>query len=189
MVKGLHLVVLVLVAILFAGNTYAESNIKIGVDFMGKHKVTINGISAEEDVKTGVSLSGEYIQAINPNVGIGGGITFQIPRSQEDYEGNFKFIPLYGLVKIHSNYEYQAVNFYLLGQLGYNAFMGDNDYKGFGTLTGGLYYGIGTGIIFNKNNQIELLYSVNNGSYSISGWSGSFDVEYSKITVSYGYAF
>ncbi|MDD5260173.1 MAG: hypothetical protein PHD29_09435 [bacterium] len=193
MMKQLYLIAVVFAAILLAGNAYAEGNIKIGVDLAGSHEVTWNGLNGDEVVETGISLSGEYMQAINSNIRLGGGITFQIPRSQEDYAGDFNFIPLYGLLKIYTNsqeqdeenIQVQKTNYYVLGHLGYNLFRGDDDYKGDEYLTGGIYYGIGGGIVFNKNNQLELLYSINNGSID----DLNVDVEYSKITISYGYVF
>lgn len=175
-------------SIIFMGSyAFAESTIKIGLDMAGEHKVSVVGVSSSEDVNMGISLSGEYVSAIDKNIGIGFGMTFQIPRAQKDYPGNFNFIPLYGLVKIGS--VASEVSPYLIGQLGYNLlYMGDNTYKGDGSLSGGIYYGIGGGLIFRNLSQIEILYSVNKGSWELAGYP-NFDVEYSKITLSFGFNF
>ena len=84
--------------IIFIGNyTFAEAVIKIGIDMAGDHKVSIEGASGSEDVKVGISLSAESVFPIErniENINMGFGITFQIPRSQKNYSGNFNFIPM-----------------------------------------------------------------------------------------------
>lgn len=175
--------------VLFVAKNYAfaegSGTVKIGVDMSGKHEVSSEGLSATENVEMGFSLSGEYVSAINETLELGVGITYQIPRSQEDFKGDFNFIPIYGLVKIRPTTNDMSP--YLIGQLGYNLFDGDSDYKGLGSLSGGIYYGIGAGLIFQKGVQVELLYSVNNGSYEVLGYN--FDIKYSKIGLSLGYNF
>ena len=54
-------------------------------------------------------------------------------------------------------------------------------------LNGGIYYGMGAGLMINEKFQAELLYSVNNGSSELLGVD--FDVEYSKLGVSVGFIF
>ena len=178
----------VLVVFFTVNNTFAEGiggTVKVGIDFAGDHEVSVLGFTGSEDVDTGVSLSAEFFSKINNNFEIGGGITFQIPRSQKDFQGDFYFIPLYGAIRVRA--ETEKVDPYFIGQLGYNFFDGDNDYAGVIDLEGGLYYGLGGGIIINKHFLIELLYSVNNGSGQAFGISG--DVEYSKVTLNFGYNF
>ena len=169
---------------------FAEATIKFGFDTSGDHEVSALGVSASEDVEDSVSASFEGVEFINNNFGIGGGITIQAPRSQERFQGDFYFIPVYGLIKIRSASEKAAP--YAVGQIGYNiVFEGDTDYKGTGIyaaeLDGGLYYGFGAGVIIGKKYQVEALYSVNNGTATILGLE--FDVEYSKITLSVGINF
>ena len=162
---------------------------KLGIDFPGDHEVSGYGLSGTEDVDTGVSLSGELFANVAKNFDIGGGITVQIPRSQKDFEGDFYFIPLYGAMRVR--FDTENVTPYFIGQIGYNFFDGDSNYKGYGMyeadLDGGLYWGLGGGVIFNKHFLIELLYSVNNGTGTILGYE--FDIEYSKVTLNIGYNF
>jgi hypothetical protein len=89
---------------------------------------------------------------------------------------------------------------YLLGQAGYNFFFGDNMYKGTNSeLSGGIYYGVGAGLNL-AGTQIELLYSVNQGSlrqrlYTYSPYYGysSYDikgnVKYPKLSLTLGFYF
>jgi hypothetical protein len=185
--KKLLILTLSLLVLFVSNYAFAEGSgtVKIGLDMSGEHEVSGLGLSGSEDVEMGFSLSVEYVAAINENLGLGAGITYQMPRSQEDFEGDFNFMPIYGLVKLRATSN--DISPYLIGQLGYNLFYGDSDYKGSGSLSGGIYYGIGAGIIFQKGFQVELLYSVNNGSYELLGYD--FDIEYSKIGLFLGYNF
>lgn len=165
-------------------------NVKIGLDMSGKHKISAEGDSLEEEVNQGTSISGEYLISINKNMEIGAGITYQIPRSQKTYLGDFSFTPIYGLVKLNS--VSNDTTLYVLGQFGINSYTGDSKYAGTGgSLTGGTYYGGGGGIVFNKKFIIEALYSMNKGSYqvTVSGYRFKFEVEYSIISLFIGFLF
>jgi len=185
--------ILSILAVFFMVNTtFAEGiggTVKFGVDFEGDHEVSGYGLSATEDVDTSVSFSAELFAEIAYNIDLGGGITFQLPRSQQDYEGDFYFIPVYGAMRVR--FDTANATPYLIGQIGYNYFDGDSDYKGYGPyeadLEGGLYWGLGGGVIINKHFLIELLYSVNNGKVKDYGYE--FDIEYSKVTLNIGYNF
>ncbi len=186
------LTLLILAALLYffsANNALAGGVFKLGLDLPGDHEVSGLGLSGTEDVDTGFSLSADFFGSIGDNFNIGGGITYQLPRSQKDFPGDFYFIPIYGLIRIRS--ASQKVAPYAIGQIGYNFFNGDSDYKGTGIfeadLNGGLYYGLGGGIIFNERFQLEVLYSVNNGEAELLGVT--FDIEYSKVTLLFGIAF
>jgi len=178
----------ILVVFFTVHNTFAEGiggTLKLGVDFDGDHEVSGYGLSGTEQVDTGVSFSGELFTKIGYNLDLGGGITVQIPRSQENFEGDFYFIPIYGAIR--TRFETGNVAPYFIGQLGYNFFDGDSDYKGYADLEGGLYWGLGGGVIINQHFLIELLYSVNNGTAEVFGYE--FDIEYSKVTLNFGYNF
>ena len=163
--------------------------LKIGYDFEGEHEVSGYGLSGTEDVEAGVSLSGELHFHLNNYTDLGFGITYQIPRSQDDYQGDFNFVPVYGLLR--AKLTDSDVAPYFIGHLGYNFFDGDSDYKGTGIyeadLEGGLYWGLGGGVLINKHLLIEMMYSVNNGTVEELGYE--FDIEYSKWTLSVGYNF
>ena len=182
----------VLVVFFTMNNTFAEGiggTFKLGLDLGGDHEVSALGLSGSTDVEKGFSISGELFGKVSDIFDIGGGITFQIPRSQEDFEGDFYFIPLYAMIR--ARIETENATPYFIGQVGYNFFNGDSDYKGSGMfeadLEGGLYYGLGVGIIIGEHFLIEALYSVNNGTGTISGYE--FDIEYSKVTLNLGYNF
>ena len=182
----------ILVIFFTANHTFAEGiggTLKLGIDFIGEHEVSGYGLSGTEDVDASGSFSAELFGKIGNNVDLGCGITLQSPRSQERFGGDFYFVPLYGAIR--ARFGTAKVAPYFIGQVGYNFFDGDSDYKGYGMyegdLEGGLYWGLGGGVIINKHFLIELLYSVNNGSYKVLGYD--FDIEYSKVTFNLGYNF
>lgn len=185
-------VISALFVIFTVNNTFADGiggAFKFGFDMEGDHEVSGYGLSWKEDVDQSFSLSAELFAKIGYNLDIGGGIIYQIPRSQKYFEGDFYFIPIYGAMRVR--FETGNVAPYLIGQAGYNFFDGDSDYKGYGIyeadLEGGLYWGLGGGVIINKHFLIELLYSVNNGTVEELGYE--FDIEYSKVTLNFGYNF
>ncbi len=162
-----------------------EFTTKLGLEINGNHETEFAGVGVDEDVNTGISLAIELVKNINETLGMGGGLALQLPRELEDYDGDFNFIPIYGLMKIRLNQETTVP--YLIGQFGYNIFQADSNYKGDGDLKGGLYYGLGGGVIFSKSVQLELLYSANKGSIDFDAIE--FDITYTKIGLSLGYNF
>jgi hypothetical protein len=195
-------------------NTYSEfvqseNTLKFGFDISGSHKVSgnvnVSGVgsasgSGSSEADAGVSVSWESVGYADRNVGLGVGASYQLPRQLSSAStGKFNFMPIYGLLKIRSNPSKHNEYVYGVGQMGYNFFFGDKDYKGTnGSLGGGLYYGIGVGANINKF-QMEFMYSVNKGSFSDSGivYSGghyynyntSGTIDYSKVNLTFGLVF
>jgi hypothetical protein len=170
-------------------NVFAGGALKFGLDSEGRHKVSGYGLSGTEDVEAGASLSAEFYAPVANVIDLGGGFTLQSPRSQKDYDGDFSFIPFYFAMR--TRFLNRPTTPYLIGQLGYNLFLGDSDYKGTGVyeadLDGGLYWGLGGGVIIQKHFLVELLYTENNGSATTVGYD--FDVKYSKVTLNFGFNF
>jgi hypothetical protein len=124
MKKTLILVALSALLVLFTMNsTFAGAvggTVKVGIDMAGDHEVS--GAENETwDVDTGFSLSGEVFGKIGNNFDVGAGINIQIPRSVEDAEGDFMFIPVYGMIR--ARIETENVAPYFIGQLGYNFYL------------------------------------------------------------------
>jgi len=179
---------------------------KVGVDFNGTHEVTngtlnvqgsgTSSINGTQDVNSGMSFSGEYISYDSQNLGFGGGLTLQSARGLAGTTGSFDFMPIYALVKFRTTPTSRNNYKYLIAQLGYNFFGGDQDYAGTnGTLDGGLYYGVGAGITLNRL-QFEFLYTVDHGNAKDSGYdfnnnyfTESGDITYSKLRFSIGFLY
>ena len=165
-----------------ANNTFAVDfggTIKLGVDLPGDYEISNYALNRTVDVDTGISFSGEFFAKIGNNFDLGGGITCEFPHSRSDTEGDFYFIPVYSLIRVRIANDTAAP--YLISQLGINFF----NYGG--EVNGGLYYSIGAEIIIKKHYLIEALYSVDKATTIES--SIDSDVEYSKVTLNFGYNF
>ena len=166
-----------------ADNTFAGAfggTIKLGVDLPGDYEISNNEFfNGTVDVDTGFSFSGEFFGKIGNYFDLGGGITWQAPHSRNDTEGDFYFIPVYGMIRVRT--ETGTITPYLIGQLGFNFFQYGWE------VNGGLYYGGGAGIIIKKHFLVEVLYSVDKGSTTEYG--SDSDIEYSKFTLNFGYNF
>lgn len=187
--KRILVVISSFIVLFTVNNVFASGAVKFGLDFEGDHKVSGYGTSGTEDVETGVSLSAEFFGPVANTIDMGGGFSIQAPRSQKDFEGDFSFIPFY--FAIRTRLVDNDTTPYFIGQLGYNFFFGDSDYKGTGfyeaELDGGLYWGLGGGVIINRHFLIELLYTENNGTAETLGYE--FDIKYSKVTLNFGFNF
>lgn len=155
--------------------------IKMGVDFNGEFDYDDDG---DEDVDSGISLSGEYLFQQQANADFGLGVTYQFDRQTEDRKDDFNFIPVYGVIKLtpEMGNQYQP---YFVGQLGYNFFNADVDNI---DTDNGMYYGVGAGFKANDQVDVELLYTVNNGEIDPDG-EDAFDVEYSKLRLGVSLSF
>jgi hypothetical protein len=171
-----------------ANNAFAGGAVKLGLDFGGNHEWSASGRTNElDDVQTGFSLALELFGSVHKNVALGGGIIYQIPRDAE-YDGRgaaFNFIPFYALIRIKSDSDKIAP--YGIGQIGYNLFLADSDYTGPADTNGGIYYGLGAGILIKKRFSVEALYSVNNGELEYRG--DRIDVKNSQFTLNFGINF
>ena len=172
--------------------------LKGGLDMMGEVEIEVEGESDDSDIKNGFSVSIELGKVVRENVAIGVGATYQLERGIDEDTGDvdpkFNFVPIFGLVKFWTD----AGDFFPYGtvHIGYNLFMGNEDFKKFGgeledemDLGGGLYWGLGGGIMLANGVQFELLYSVNNGTGEIEDYDVEIDVSYSKVTISAGISF
>lgn len=178
-----------IVVLFFAvNNAFAGGALKFGLDFGGTHEWSSDGRSAEMDsVQTGFSLALELFGGVHRNVDLGGGLIYQIPRDAE-YGGrgaSFNFVPFYALIRIKSDGDKIAP--YGIGQFGYNLFMADSDYTGPADTNGGIYYGLGAGILIKKRFSVEALYSVNNGELEYRG--DRIDIKNTQFTLNFGINF
>ena len=188
MKKSLVAIILLLIAI--SAFTEFKTRARAGLQFLGKHEVSILGISGTADVNIGFSFSPELLYAFHDNFEAGIGLEYQIGRSQTKFPGDFNFASLYGVVIFPL--ELGPITPFILGRIGYNLFFGDYNYTGPMSLDGGLYFAVGGGISFltfkiaDKPRSIflESTYSQNYGSASYIGYTAN--VIYSKIDVFLG---
>jgi hypothetical protein len=195
MTNWLAIGVVVVGTLALAGPVFAEQDaraenrsgvlVKVGLDTPGTHDVEGGGLSGDTDVEGGGFIAGEIYATVHPRVELGVGGEVQFPRSQQDFTGDFGFIPIYGVARLFP--VVGPVSLYATGRIGVNLFFGDDDYKGSGSLEGGGHLGAGAGLLVHQRVQVEALYSINTGVYEIGGTS--FDITYSKVGISLGYLF
>jgi hypothetical protein len=159
--------------------------LKVGFDTPGTHEVQGGGLDGSTDVESGGFIAAELYATINPHVELGAGAEIQFPRSQQDFTGDFGFIPIYVLARLFP--VVGSVSPYVTGRIGASLFFGDDDYKGSGTLGPGGHLGLGAGLLIQQRLQVEALFSLNSGTYELAGTS--FDIFYSKLGISVGYLF
>lgn len=185
--KKLSIFILVLSLMLISASALADSHMSmakkgtwnLGINYdMGGTLTETDQTSMEYDVDGGFTLNGEYMMPYKDNMSVGGGLAYQLSRSYTNNAAKeFNFTPLYGLLK----YDMEQRT-YVMGHLGYNMFAGNDNYKNNAELSGGLYYAAGFGMSMDKYNG-EIVYSVNNGT------RGNYEVNYSKLSLSFGYEF
>jgi len=187
-----------LLAILFSGYVFASGNvIKLGVNTGGQLFIITPSGTTNFGVTSTLALSYDYSFLISDNITAGAGLEY--PTTIQDTDGSkYTFFPVYGLIttQIPSS---DNITPYLTVRVGFNTFSGPSDlipgYSGLVTASygGGLYYGLGGGIVFAKNFRVETLYSVSNGKIiateHIYGSSTDNTVKFSKISLFVGYSF
>lgn len=182
--------VTVLLLCLLASPAWAGVIIKIGTELPGTVDSRLSELgeteSAKEDTQMCFSVGGEYLFVIGKDLSIGAGFEYQLSRKIKQATIGFSFIPIYALGR------YQFDSFYLTAKAGYNLFQIEEQAPKPIELKGGLFYGIGGGVVFADAWQVEVLYSVNNGRLTrkdVPKNELKMDWKYSKIGLSVGYMF
>lgn len=179
---------------LLAGSLHAGQLMpRIGIDFGGTIKYTLNSVSINGDTANGFNIGGEYLSVIDNRTTIGAGIEYMLNRKISSIAGvtttgdpTFYFVPIYGTLRFKLS-ETELSPFFKLN-LGYNLiYDGSNDYKSTASLSGGLYYALGGGIFVSKTINFELIYSNYAGKVNTNGIS--LDTAYTKIGIVAGYLF
>jgi hypothetical protein len=133
---------------------------------------------SKQDVNTSGALAVEFYKPFRKIFQLGGGLQYQFPRGYSEGSGQFSFIPLYGSIRLVV--PLVAVKPYGVGRIGYGFLTGNDEFRSGGDPSGGLYYGLGAGVVLLKILLIEGSYNVNAGSV------GSTDFDYQKFSVSAG---
>lgn len=141
------------------------------------------------DVGMGVSPGFEYILK-SGSFYYGVGAEYQVQRDVkfDSFKRKVGFIPLFGTFR----YQYATdlkINPELIVQGGYNFFTADDNYKGDGTLTGGLFWGLGAGFAIHKNYIIQAMYKTNYGNLKQDIFETTYDTDVTntQINILFGY--
>ena len=184
--KKTMVVLVVMALMLFSFNVFAQAqsswSVKAGLDFGSTLEVKDED---DADTEMGYSLIGELKMPYRQNWNLGAGLAYQLDRSDDDTEEDFDFgfTPFYGLAE----YRMQDSPLYFLGHLGYAGLRFDDSNESDTDSSGGLYYALGGGMDLGQRYEAEVLYTSNTGEIEYP--TDTFEVDYSKITVTFGMRF
>jgi hypothetical protein len=170
----------------------SEMNFGVGLDLPGTHELSGTGYSIDSDTAMGFQVFGEYLKPLSksPGMNFDGGIgaAYLLPRnpdSDSDGDQAFSFIPLYVLGQVSTTGEGNV--FFGKLRVGYDIFSGNDDYFPEADFSGGMFLGIGGGIIMTNNFFLELSYQMLKGSVGYGELEGvDIDVSDSHLSILVG---
>lgn len=172
----------------------AKAYLKVGLEPSGnlsKEFTPIDGYDltthTSQEVTSGISLSGEYLKSTDHMLAVGGGLEYQFYRHASDDNQKFSYTPVYFLIRTDLPASSQTRP-YLIGKVGYNLYNEANPVDSF-TLSGGMYYSLGAGVILQKNLVVDLIYSHSTSETRSESLNLAVRHDYTKYTMSMGYRF
>jgi len=182
--------------------------LSLGYDVWAQHVYTrMESGDIETDVNKSYSGSISYIYSPFKYFGFGAGVTLQFPRKVKDtVEAQFSITPVYGILRAKLPQKDYCP--YIIGQAGYNNFGDTKEYANTrgGTLEigmnadgnhhGGLYYGLGVGVILYDVVLIQAMFEESRATFETqyigtgAPWGVKKDSSvYRKVVVSMGVVF
>jgi hypothetical protein len=191
--KNSRLTFLLIIILGLSNNIYAgddrEVCIKFNLDLVGNHKLSANSLEENTDVKTGFSVSFEFLLRPNDYIlwGLGGTAQFRRGLDIISKSANFNFIAIYGIFKINIKKEANVIP-QIVGHLGYNILTGNSGYSEDLAVNGEVYLGIGINFEINKVFNIEVLYKVNEEKANSTEDNNDtvYNISYSYFSLSWG---
>lgn len=194
--KKLCILSLSFVSIFYLSNaafSQATFAIKGSIDLMGESELDVPDLDPG-DVDTGFGIGGEVTLPINEQVIVGGGIVYQFSRGIDEEapwdEFSFNYVPIYALIQYQ--FKGQGVTPFIGANLGYNLLFAEGpDEIGDIETGGGIYWGIGGGVVFENKFFIEALYTTNNGTAKFENdpSDDTYDHTYTKFSIFVGKRF
>jgi hypothetical protein len=177
-----------------AVSSIAGFAVKAGIDLGGELEAEGESV----DMEMGFTLGAEFLFPLGV-VNLGPGLAFQIPRGvdEEGATGKVGLLPLYAAVNIPIRVKWNFLPF-VFGRFGYSVIIDDSAIvdsleaiTGFGDFKtqGGIYWGIGVGVLLTRNVQVEFCCNSHNLKASSGDADESVDVGYTHGTLSVGYQF
>jgi len=175
-------------------NLMGDVNIGAGFDLPGNH-IRDSYYSWLEPEETGTGAGSQLFAEILFNlptssilcfdVGIGSSVLFDRELDvREGRDQNFSFVPIYGFLQLGPKAS-DKPTIYIKPKLGYDVFMANENYRDDHKLEGGLYTGLGVGLVLSKGVFIEISYNAYTGGVKIPNKS-TLEVEYTNISALLG---
>jgi hypothetical protein len=170
------------ITLIAMGNIFGKYKYTLG-DFYTEEKVAIWGApSFEADFE--IFKNNAFQEVIDLKLGFG--VEYQLPRGGRGITGKFNFMPFFAVVKLCIT-KNDDISPALLGRFGWNAFFGDDEFKGGANLKGSKYVSVGLAILFGGYFEVRGMISSNHG-YSETGL-GRVNVRFDKIDAGIGVVF
>ena len=143
----------------------------------------------DHNTNFGITTGFEYFKYIHNMVALGGGTSYDTPRSfQDNLDGSLSFMPFYATFKLRPPLKENETNFpFFVARLGYSALItyGTDWIK---SSSGGTYYSIGAGINL-RSILLEGVYSVNTVNFTEEGTDKKYNEQYSTFSIKMGFKF
>jgi hypothetical protein len=194
-------VVILAAAMLSSANAFADGQVVnswLGGQFSGQQLTSIGSLSATSAVNAGFASGFDWGYAVLGVAEIAVGFEIQTFRSQTLYIGGFGFDSVFASLRIP--FKLSPITFYPVARIGYCFFQSDINYTGlYGTLTGGIYYGVGAGlrtptfeyVLFGITQHdyiyAECTYESNSGSDYNSYFAFTADITYTTVNLCIGF--
>jgi hypothetical protein len=186
--KKTMVALLVMAMFLFSFNVFAQAqsswSVKAGLDFGSEMDIE----DETYDTTMGYTIIGEYKMPYSNSFNVGAGLAYQLDRELEVEEetgenADFGFTPFYGLAE----YRMQDSPLYFVGHLGFATL--SVDHPDVEESSGGFYYALGAGMDISDSYVADILYTNNSGEVEFAESEEASEVDYSKITVTFGMRF
>ncbi|MCD4828226.1 MAG: hypothetical protein K8R90_02185 [Candidatus Cloacimonetes bacterium] len=163
----------------------------LGIDSPGIQEFGADG--DRHRTNPGLSFSAEALYSARADLHLGCGVEYQLLRATDaDWGGDpaFGFIPIFFSGKIGLPINCDVMPEMLL-HIGYGFLTGNDDYIDEGDLTGGLYWGIGAGVVHKSGFTADLMFRRSKGAWEMdfSGYPFENDIIQHNLTLRLGYRF
>jgi hypothetical protein len=189
------LFLVVSMVLLVASSVSAKAYLKLGLEPSGRLSKVYGAIHSDTNlttrtnqvVESGISLAGEFLNSLGDHFAAGGGFEYQFSRKVSEDNQKFSYLPLYFIFRSDLPATKKMVPF-LIGKAGYSFYDEPNPVDSF-TLSGGIYYGVGAGLIIQKNLVADFMYSCSNSEARSESLNLAVKHQYTKYTMSVAYRF
>jgi hypothetical protein len=196
MKNKLSLLLLVVSMVFLGGSSVsAKAYLKFGLEPSGSLTKEYEAIHSNpglttrtsQGVDSGFSLAGEFLNSVGTHFAVGGGIEYQLSRKVSADSQEFSYLPIYFIFRSDFPVTKKMVPF-LIGKAGYNFYDETHPVDSF-ILRGGIYYGLGAGLIIQKNLEADFVYSCSNSESRSESLNLAVKRQYTKYTMSVAYRF
>lgn len=177
-----------------AGVGFADLNVKVGLDMVGKMTIDGDGEKMSVGNELGFSFAADYMYPVHDMIKIGAGAQYLVARDMDaDSNSNEKFsssyLPIFASIQVNPFSE--AAGLFFKGNIGYNVLYDSGaDFDGEDVdEKGGVYFGLGFGYEFDMGLFFDAMYGYYGSKLEGEGDGEELKTNTSQFTFSVGYKF